>query len=57
MPVNSLANWFVGFNYTAWQWQPTRTDHDPNPPVTLEDAAGAPPASTVPLRSLMGVGQ
>jgi hypothetical protein len=31
----------TGSRRTAWQWQPTLTAHDPNPPITLED--GAPP--------------
>src|SRR4051812_7656080 len=27
-------------DYTAWQWQPTLSAHDPNPPITLETAGG-----------------
>lgn len=48
MIVLSRSNGGVAFdnNYrffgrTAWQWQPTLTVHDPNPPITLEDAAVA----------------
>lgn len=32
----SSANRFA----TAFQWQPTNTSHDPNPPITLEHEAG-----------------
>lgn len=34
-----------GFRWARprWQYQPTTTSHDPNPPITLEDG-GAPPA-------------
>lgn len=32
----------VGVDRVAWQWQPTRTAHDPNPPITLEDGAAQP---------------
>jgi len=39
----------------SWQWQPTLTVHDPNPPITLENPA---PASLVmqtkPLAGLVG---
>jgi len=37
-------------NATAWQWQPTLTFHDPNPPITLEDA---PAAVAIPFAPLM----
>jgi hypothetical protein len=26
---------------SLWQWQPTLVAHDPNPPITLENAAVA----------------
>jgi hypothetical protein len=29
------------FSRSDWQWQPTLTAHDPNPPITLENAAAA----------------
>jgi hypothetical protein len=29
------------------QWQPTLTFHDPNPPITLEDAGGPPAFSGI----------
>jgi len=35
---------FPGTGRHAFQWQPTTTAHDPNPPITLED--GAPPVSS-----------
>lgn len=28
---------FVWQDRASWQWQPTLTSHDPNPPITLED--------------------
>lgn len=34
----------VGLNGTAWQWQPSLTVHDPNPPITLESPVA--PANT-----------
>jgi hypothetical protein len=30
------------FQRSQLQWQPTLTSHDPNPPITLEDAAAVP---------------
>jgi len=38
------------------QWQPTLTAHDPNPPITLEDAI-VPPIGGALLRMVMGMGQ
>ena len=53
MPVNQYGwqsadgTWLV--SETAKQWQPTTTAHDPNPPITLEDAVASvfPPAPTI----------
>ena len=33
------AGW-PGYGRSRWQWQPTLTTHDPNPPLTLETASG-----------------
>lgn len=30
-----------GDSRQSWQWQPTLSAHDPNPPITLEDAVAA----------------
>lgn len=43
-----------GDSKTKWQWQPTLTIHDPNPPIALEDAAVV--LSGNVLRMLTGVG-
>ena len=44
-----------GYDRQRWQWEPTLTVHDPSPPMILEDAA-APPATEIPLRTMMGFG-
>lgn len=33
--------WATTESYTAQQWQPTTTSHDPNPPITLQNATAA----------------
>jgi hypothetical protein len=38
-------------DWESWQWQPTLTLHDPNPPITLED-----PLPSVGLKTLMLMG-
>ena len=38
-----------GTSLASFQWQPTLTSHDPNPPIPIDTAA--PPASTPVLRS------
>lgn len=38
------------------QWAPTRTAHDPNPPITLEDAAGQQFTSGPHAATAVGVG-
>lgn len=37
----SAQNGLPGFERTSWQYQPSSDAHDPNPPITLEDPAGA----------------
>jgi hypothetical protein len=53
MPVNPLrlnALAATGSLEPAWQWQPILTQHEPNPPITLEN-----PVSSVPMRSTLRV--
>lgn len=46
------------FARSQFQYQPTRTFHDPNPPITLESPAAATPydATNHTMMALMGVG-
>lgn len=59
MPNNArlggLGNGLVALqSETAWQWQFSTTAHDPNPPITLEDAPPAPGSFVAtPFRSLV----
>lgn len=47
----SVLNGFKFVTAGTIQWAPTLTAHDPNPPITLEDAA----ASSV-IQDLIGLG-
>lgn len=37
-----------------WQWQPTLTTHDPNPPITLETAPPPEPTDGQPTVKRFG---
>lgn len=43
-----IGNRGLGFRLrSSWQWQPTLTAHDPNPPIILEDPAGGGPVTLI----------